>query len=180
MKRLSAVAAVAAGVVFVFVGTTAAVGGEHVFVGAQKCKMCHKSEAAGAQYQKWADSKHAKAYETLGTEEAKKIAADKGLGDPQKEDACLKCHVTGHGAKPELLGEKYSITEGVSCESCHGAGGDYWKMSVMKDKAAAVAAGLVLPDEKTCKGCHNEESPTYKEFDFKTFAAKIAHPKPKS
>ena len=49
----------------------------------------------------------------------------------------------------------------------------------MKDKTKAQAAGLVLPDEKTCKGCHNEESPSYKNFDFASFSQKIAHPMPK-
>ena len=29
-----------------------------------------------------------------------------------------------------------------------------------------------------CKMCHNSESPTFKEFDFKTALAKIAHPNP--
>jgi hypothetical protein len=49
----------------------------------------------------------------------------------------------------------------------------------MKDKKQAAAAGLVMPDEKTCAKCHNAESPNYKPFDFKVMAAKIAHPIPK-
>ena len=48
----------------------------------------------------------------------------------------------------------------------------------MKDKQKAVAAGLIIPDEKTCIQCHNDKSPTYKEFDYKKFYAKIAHPIP--
>ena len=66
----------------------------------------------------------------------------------------------------------------MSCEACHGPGGDYWKMDVMKDKAKATAAGLVMPTEATCKGCHNPESPTFKSFDFAAMSAKIAHPNP--
>jgi len=33
----------------------------------------------------------------------------------------------------------------VECETCHGPGSDYMKISVMKDLAAAKAAGLILP-----------------------------------
>ncbi len=38
--------------------------------------------------------------------------------------------------------------------------------------------GLIIPDEKVCKQCHNEESPTFKEFNFKEYVAKIAHDDP--
>jgi len=67
---------------------------------------------------------------------------------------------------------------GVQCEACHGPGSDYKAISVMKDKAAAVAAGLIIPDEAMCKKCHNAESPTFTAFDYKTMYAKIAHPRP--
>ena len=57
-------------------------------------------------------------------------------------------------------------------------------MTIMKDKAKAVAAGLTdfkddAAKEKLCKTCHNEKSPTYKEFKFKDMWAKIAHMRPK-
>ncbi len=44
----------------------------------------------------------------------------------------------------------------VECETCHGNGGDYWKMSVMKDPAAAKAAGLIAkPEKASCTAkCH--------------------------
>jgi len=65
----------------------------HEIIGAPKCKTCHKAKT-GDQWKIWTESAHAKAFETLASEEAKKIAADKKLGDPQTEDACLKCHTT--------------------------------------------------------------------------------------
>ena len=150
----------------------------HKYVGAEKCKMCHNAPAKGAQFTKWSESKHAKAYATLATEEAKKAAQAKGIADPQKDAACLKCHVTGHGVPADQLGEKYKKEEGVTCEACHGPGADYMAMAVMKDKAKATAAGLVDPTEAVCKGCHNPESPTFKEFNFATASAAIAHPNP--
>lgn len=156
-----------------------AVAGDHEYVGATKCKTCHKGEKKGMVFEKWTESKHAGAFTTLAGEKAKEIATAKGIEDPQKADACLKCHVTGHGAKAELLGKKYDAAEGVTCESCHGAGGDYWKMKTMKALAAGEMkgeeVGYVVPDEKTCVKCHNEESPTFKGFKFDEMWAKIEH-----
>ena len=150
----------------------------HAYVGAEKCKMCHNAPAKGAQFTKWTESKHSKAFQALAGEEAKKVAAAKGCADPQKAPECLRCHVTGHGVSAAKLTDKYKVEEGVSCESCHGPGGDYWQMSVMKDVAKAKAAGMVLPDEATCKTCHNADSPTFKGFDYKAALAQIAHPNP--
>lgn len=159
---------------------TPAGAGDHAYIGAGKCKMCHNSAAKGAQFTKWTESAHSKAYATLASDEAKAIGAKKGIDDPQKSDECLRCHVTGHGAAAAQLTQKYSAEEGVSCESCHGPGGDYWKMNVMKDQAQSVAAGLVIPDEKSCTACHNSDSPTFESFDFAAYQAKIAHPNPKN
>ena len=100
--------------------------------------------------------------------------------DPQKAAECLKCHVTGAGAPADQLADKYKVEDDVGCESCHGPGGDYWQMAVMKDPAKAAAAGMVTPSEATCKGCHNSESPTFKSFDFASASATIAHPNPQA
>ena len=165
------------------IGGTPAVAGEgHTYVGVAKCKMCHKSEAQGEQFPIWEKSAHAKAYATLAGDDGKAIAKEKGIEDPQKADACLKCHVTGYGAAADMFGDKYDMANGVGCESCHGAGSDYDKMSVMKAVMAGTtkpeSVGLVLPTEKTCTACHNSESPTFKSFDFEKMAAQIAHPIP--
>ena len=153
--------------------------GGNQFLGADACKICHKTEKSGDQYGIWAASKHAKAFEVLGTEEAKKVAVAAGVeGNPQEADQCLQCHVTAHGAKAELLGPKFAKEQGVGCESCHGAGSGYKAKKTMEDKTAAVAAGLVMPNAAQCQTCHNEKSPTYKEFNFEEMAKKIAHPVP--
>lgn len=159
--------------------------GKPAYIGAEACGKCHKRETTGNQLGKWQESKHAKAFATLGTPEAKKIAAAKGIADPQKDGKCLKCHVTAFGvdaaliAKPAAEGEKgYQASDGVQCESCHGAGSLYKARKVMKDKAAAVAAGLIVSDEKLCKTCHNAESPSYKEFNFAEAKKKVEHPNP--
>lgn len=146
-------------------------------IGAPKCKMCH-GKKTGDQWTIWTESAHAGAFNTLGSDAAKKIATDKGLGDPQTEAACLKCHTTqgflGSEVPVNAKG-KYENAEGVGCESCHGPGSEYKSKSVMEDREAAVAAGMIVPDEKTCTQCHNAESPTFKEFDFAAMYAKIKH-----
>jgi hypothetical protein len=114
-----AVAALAASV------TTAA----PTYIGADKCKMCHK-----IQHTSWLETKHAKATENAKASKDKKF-----------EVACLTCHATN---KDEALA-------GVQCEACHGAGSEYKSIQVMKDKAKAVAAGLVIPTQETCNSCHD-------------------------
>jgi hypothetical protein len=150
------------------------------YVGAVKCKMCHNSAAKGEQYKKWSTSKHAKALEVLATPEADSIGRTLGITQPQESEKCLVCHVAGYAAPATAKAATYSQAEGVSCEACHGPGSDYMAMSVMKDKTAAIAAGLVVPNEKTCVTCHNDKSPTFKSFVFADFMKVIAHPMPKA
>ncbi len=152
----------------------------HQYIGADKCKTCHKKEKDGKQYLVWKDGPHAKAMETLASPEAFKIAKEKGIADPTKDPDCLKCHSTFASLKPEQLHAKGKLTlkEGVSCESCHGAGGDYRKKKIMKDQKKSIAKGLVIPDEKVCKNCHNDKSPTFESFDYEEFSDKIKHPRP--
>lgn len=158
------------------------------YVGASKCQMCHKSAKKGDQFGAWEAGPHSKAFATLATEESKKIAAEMGLGDPQKADECLECHVTAHSAPAAAKDKSYSMEEGVSCESCHGPGSLYRKASVMSarkyaadpagTKAIWMEMGLIDPTEKVCITCHNEKSPTYKPFNFAESVKKIAHPNP--
>ena len=151
---------------------------EHDFVGAAKCAICHKKPEQGEQYLIWQGSKHAKAYETLGTPEAKAQGAARGVEDPQTSGQCLKCHSTAYGFTEAVVAGTLPAEEGVSCESCHGPGKDYMKKSVMEDQEAAVAAGLIVPNEETCKKCHNSEAPTFKGFNFSEYWEKIKHPVP--
>ena len=181
MKRSGWLFTLGAGLVLTLGSSLQAVAADpppHPYVGADKCKLCHNSAPKGAQYNKWTESKHSKAYATLATDEARKLGATKGIADPQKAPECLKCHVTGYGSPADKLTDKWRMDEGVGCEACHGPGGEYWKMEVMKDKARAAAAGLVEPNEATCTKCHNAENPTNKPFNFAEFSAKIAHPNP--
>jgi hypothetical protein len=133
------------------------------YVGGTKCKICHKAE-----YTSWEETKHAKAYEALKPEDRKK-------------DSCVVCHVTGFGVADTLF-------EGVQCEACHGPGSLYKSPKIMSKSKfkenpeaqlkLAMEAGLVLPTEETCVGCHNKKSPTFKGFDFEKMKAKGVHALP--
>jgi hypothetical protein len=156
---------------------------EFTYLGAKKCKMCHSKEKSGAQYKVWEKNRHSKAFVTLQTAEADSIAKAKGLEAAAAEaPECLVCHVTAYGEPAEVRGEKLGFEEGVGCEACHGPGSAYYKMTTMKKLYAGEiepeTVGLAEPNEKLCQTCHNEKSPTYKPFEFKSFAAKIAHPVP--
>lgn len=144
--------------------SSAAFAQDFKYIGAVKCKMCHNKEAKGEQYNKWAEGPHAKAMESL-------------KGDEAKDPKCLKCHSTV-GAVDKSLVASIKITEGVSCESCHGPGSAYKNNAIMKSREKSMEKGLILPEEKVCLTCHNEESPHYKGFNFEEYAAKIAHDNP--
>ncbi|MGD8395017.1 MAG: cytochrome c family protein [Candidatus Eiseniibacteriota bacterium] len=152
------------------------------FTGVKKCKICHKTEKSGDQFGIWEKSAHASAYATLATDEAKEIAAKRDLGDPQKAPECLRCHVTAFPVLDNIGEEKITLEEGVSCESCHGPGSGYWKKKTMEAITAgeldAATVGLMLPEPDDCLACHNEDSPTFKAFDYEERWAAIAHPIP--
>ena len=144
----------------------------HAFVGSKACKTCHMGEKNGKIWETWLESKHAQALSVLDSAKGERADAK-----------CLKCHTVGFGTETgfKVGGDADPVVlASVGCESCHGAGADYKAMKVMKDKAAALAAGLVLPNEETCKKCHNAESPTFKGFDFAEMYKKIEHHVPKA
>ena len=87
------------------------------YIGAGKCKFCHK-----VQHASWGESSHAKAFERLKPEE-------------QSDAECLKCHATANSVD----------LPGVLCEACHGPGSDYKSKKVMESPEAALAAIAFLP-----------------------------------
>ncbi len=141
------------------------------------CKACHQMPKLGNQYGVWVKTKHAEAYKVLTEAKAAEIAKAKGLKTAANESPeCLGCHAIT--ADPKLT------PDGVQCETCHGPGADYKSNAIMKDKAKAIAAGLTdfkdkATIEKLCRTCHNEKSPTHKEFKFEEMWDKIKHPMPK-
>ena len=166
-------------------------GSKHAYVGVEKCGTCHGEQLYGDQVSAWRAGPHARAFETLGTERAAEKAAERGItGSPQQADECLRCHVTAHGANFRLIKFELAQTDSVQCESCHGAGADYRKRSVMADEKKAVKKGLVEQAAEVCLACHNDESPSWNPtqytladgseagFDYEQAKQKIVHPTP--
>ncbi len=179
MQRKIVTLALTAALAAFLVGS--AVAEERAYVGLKKCKMCHKKDDKGNQYGQWLETAHAKAFETLGTDKAIEKAKEVGVDNPQENAACLKCHVTGYG-EDEALTLKLVKENGVTCESCHGAGGDYYKKKTMnaiaEGKTDRESVGLIKPDKAVCERCHNEDNPFHEGFDFDAAFEKIAHPRP--
>ncbi len=151
----------------------------HQYVGVKKCKTCHNSEKGGAQFLKWSESKHAKAFEVLASPKAKEIATKEGIADAQKSDKCLACHVTGHGEAAGKFAATFVAADGVQCESCHGAGSDYMKMKTMQGLRDGTIkgedVGLMMPTKETCAKCHNEKATSGKPVSWPADSTKIAH-----
>ena len=165
--------------IIVFIGSVAgvALAQEFTYVGAQKCQICHRTEKQGQQYPLWEKSKHSQSFAALSSPGAADKAKAAGVTVPPTEcPDCLKCHAPLAAKAPELK------AEGVSCETCHGPGSEYRKLAVMKDKDAAVKAGLVLYGsadkiKAQCLKCH--ENAHGLTFDFDASWAKIKHSIPK-
>lgn len=66
---------------------------------------------------------HSNAYKLLLSPAGKRIGANLGIKDVTAAEECLTCH-TDYVAAP-LRGRRYSMSEGVSCEACHG-GAQSW------------------------------------------------------
>jgi hypothetical protein len=64
---------------------------------------------------------------------------------------CRMCHKLQHDSWSASPHAK----KGLDCEGCHGGGADFTR--VMRDRTAAIAAGLVLPKREFCKGCHKAD-----------------------
>lgn len=134
----------------------------HDYVGANKCKMCHKEI-----YEAWSKTPHASAFSKLSAEE-------------QKKPECVGCHTTGKLADGTVL-------ENVECEACHGPGADYKSIKIMSKKKWAAdpdgqlklahEAGLTMPPTvDDCTRCHKKEgNPNFKEFNFEERKGKV-HP----
>jgi len=147
------------------------------YIGASKCKKCHNKPETGQQYNIWSESLHANAMKSLSSEPALTYAKAHNIADPTKDPGCLKCHSTV-GNIVKGIREGIKITEGVSCESCHGPGSNYKASSIMKDRTTSIRNGLILPTRQVCEQCHNNYNPFFKPFDFDRSIKKIAHSNP--
>ena len=148
------------------------------YVGSRVCRDCHRGAEHGHQDVKWLQSRHAHAYWRLAADWALFLARlrphNADVADPRTDERCLLCHIAGAQNPDSLYADTFRREEGVSCEACHGPGSEYADPEVMADRARFLAAGGILPDERTCRSCHRAGD----SFDFKAMWSKIAHPNP--
>lgn len=174
MKRLAIVVGIA---LTAGLASLAAADVPPTYVGAGKCRDCHKTEKQGKAYPIWEASKHAQASNALKSDAAKAAAEKAGLTVPAEQSpVCQKCHVPLAGAAAELA------AEGVTCEACHGPGSLYKKLSVMVDREACVKNGLVVfasqdAVKAKCLSCH-ENAHGMKDWDFAKAWEAVKHDKP--
>jgi hypothetical protein len=137
------------------------------YLGFRACTKCHD-----AQGDTWRTSAHAKAFESLKpnvkADTKRKAKLDPAKDYTQDQD-CIGCHTTGYGlpggfamnASPDDM----KLVVGVTCESCHGAGGKYRNLhgeasdrlksqGAMTERKLLVDAGQNFDMEKACIRCH--------------------------
>ncbi len=171
MKKILIAVIIVIGLIFI----SSLLSQEFSYVGADKCKICHKTESRGKQYPIWEESKHFQSFKTLSLPEAADIAQEAGVSDPHQSEQCLKCHAPLHEKAPEIK------EEGVTCEVCHGPGSEYKKLSVMQTREEAVKMGLTAYNspqdiKNQCLTCHQNAHGL--PFDFDSSWETIKHPVP--
>lgn len=174
------------GVLFALVMPNVGVAQPTEYLGFRACMKCHD-----AQGDTWRTSAHAKAYESLKPNtkaEAKVKAKLDPVKDYTKDENCIGCHVTGYGMPGgfarEASPDDTKLVIGVTCESCHGAGGKYRSLhgeasdrlksqGATTERKLLVDAGQNFDMEKACARCHlnyegavsvHKPSPPYTPF----------------
>jgi hypothetical protein len=135
------------------------------YIGAQSCaSTCHNSDSLGFQYDIWLKNPHSEAYKILSSRRAQSIARHSSLNiDPQEDDQCLRCHITGAGLDSSYFSSTYKREDGVTCEACHKRTED---------------GKTFIPAETDCRECHDGSAHDMKRFIFTEAIEKIAHPRP--
>ncbi len=141
------------------------------FVGAERCKECHKKA-----FGKWITTGHATAFDSLRTGRR---------GIPRIHDPeCLSCHVTGWNPQDVYRYETGWTSEsqtpklaGNQCENCHGPGSRHIALIKSGQKMRArqlVRVTLEQARNKLCVTCHDLDNSPH--FDFDSYWEDIAHP----
>jgi len=113
------------------------------------------------EYSTWIlQDKHSRAYQALTSDVGERMARILKLGS-RAEDApkCLMCHALY--TTPGQRGRPFEISEGVSCESCHGPASAWLGPHTTREWAheKSVAAGMtdtrnIIVRTKKCLECH--------------------------
>ena len=142
------------------------------YIGPGSCAAtaCHGSVKPVAEsrifqneYTTWIlQDKHARAYQSLTGDVAERMARILKLGAKAEESPkCLACHALY--TTPDQRGRPFEITEGVSCENCHGPAqawlGQHTERESPQKHAASLKLGMadtrdVIHRTEKCLACH--------------------------
>ena len=140
----------------------------HMGVATCAASQCHGSavprdgsNVMQNEYVTWTqDDPHARAYDALGNDQSRRIAARLGIGAATSAKICLDCHADN--VPQQRRGERFHLSDGVGCESCHG-GAQNWLATHYNVPAVTREANLsagMYPTENVaerstlCLSCH--------------------------
>jgi Cytochrome c554 and c-prime len=164
------------------------------FLGANSCAStgCHGGGGHDQnQFLVWSlkDFHSQRPAATLTTARAKQIADALDIKDATADARCTTCHAPLHEVPENLRGENFKVSEGVSCESCHGPAENWLRPHTRKDytRADRTAAGMrdlqnLYVRANTCVACHqNVDNDILKaghpELIFELDGQSVAEPK---
>ena len=138
--------------------------------GAATCSsaMCHGGADDGSrQFVVWSlRDVHSRAYATLGTARAARMAEALHIKNPATDRRCTSCHAPFNAVERELLAPDARVSEGVSCVTCHGPADPWLRSHTRRDftHAERVAVGMRdLRDLRlranACVACHQNIEP---------------------
>ena len=141
----------------------------YMYLGAASCSgsACHGSTTPRTklrigqnEFYIWSQKdNHAKGYEVLTKEDSQIIAKNLKIPKPEESDRCLVCHAMS--LNPDHQGKLYDVTEGVTCEVCHGPAEKWLGPHISKDFDSQKAGSLGMYNTKNlvmradkCLECH--------------------------
>jgi len=112
------------------------------------------------EYSTWiVKDKHSKAYASLQGNVGERMAAILGIGKAESAPKCLACHALNVPATQRA--RTFDLSEGVSCESCHGPAAAWLGPHTERDwtHEKSIAAGMYDTRDLTkrsekCLSCH--------------------------
>lgn len=164
------------------------------FLGANSCAStsCHGGGGANQnQYLVWSmkDFHSERPVATLTTARSRQIADTLGINDPAADARCTSCHAPLNDVPANERGDGFAVSEGLSCESCHGPAEHWIRSHTRTDytRADRTAAGMrdlqnLYVRANTCVACHQVVSTDllkagHPELIFELDGQSVAEPK---
>ncbi|HEV2113190.1 MAG TPA: multiheme c-type cytochrome [Terriglobales bacterium] len=179
----------AAGVVFAALSAIACSAAEPTskYVGPGSCSAsaCHggvqpmlNTRVLQNEYSTWVvQDPHARAFRSLENPASQRMGKILGIGDPARAHKCLACHALDVSAGERA--RDFDLSEGVSCESCHGPASAWLGPHIVKNWTPPQSIALGMSDlyditrrSEKCLSCHLGTAE--KEVDHEMIAA--GHP----